>query len=213
MLVEIISDTICPWCYLGKRRFEAALERRPGLEVEVRWLPFELNPAMPEAGVPREDYLAAKLGGREALRQGQERLVELGAALGVDYRFDRILLSPNTRAAHALSRAAAELGRQDEVQEALFRAYFTEGEDIGDVDTLVRIGAAHGLDPDATRERLRARHDWAPIAASLAEIQQAGISAVPFFVFERRVGVAGAQEVATFEQVLDDLAGTPAAPP
>jgi predicted DsbA family dithiol-disulfide isomerase len=205
MLVEIYSDTVCPWCYLGKRRFEQALARRPGLEVEVRWLPFELNPAMPEGGVPREEYLASKFGDTEVLRRAQARLTTLGRADGIEYRFDLIRLSPNTRAAHALSRIAAEAGCQDAVQESLFRAYFVEGQDIGDLDVLVGIAAAGGLDAAAVRERLQSRRDWPELAGIEREAGAAGVSGVPFFVFDRKYAVSGAQETAVFERILDHV--------
>jgi predicted DsbA family dithiol-disulfide isomerase len=206
MLVEIFSDTVCPWCYLGKRRFEQALARRPGLQVEVRWLPFELNPTMPEGGVPREEYLASKFGGPEVLRQAQERLSALGRADGIEYRFDLIRLSPNTRAAHALSRIPAEAGCQDAVQEALFRAYFVEGQDVGDPGVLAGIAAASGLDAAAVRERLQSRRDWPEVTELEREAAAAGISGVPFFVFDRRYAVSGAQETAVFERILDQVA-------
>lgn len=206
MLVEIFSDTVCPWCYLGKRRFEQALTRRPDLEVDVRWLPFELNPAMPEGGLPREEYLASKFGGPEVLMQAQQRLAELGRADGIEYRFDMIRLSPNTRAAHALSRIAAEAGRQDAVQEALFRAYFEQGQDVGDVEVLVGIAAASGLDAAAVRGRLASRRDWPEVAGIEREAGAAGVSGVPFFVFDRKYAVSGAQETAVFERILDHVA-------
>ncbi len=208
MLIEIVSDTICPWCYLGKRRLERALAARPEVSAAVHWLPFELNPDMPAAGVDHTAHLAAKFGSVEAVQAARQRLVELGAAEGIAYRFDRIRVSPNTRASHALVHAAAAIGRQDALQEALFCAYFVEGLDIGDLQTLVDIGARHGLDPVAIRRRLESREDWGFIEAEAARARQAGVSGVPFFVFDGRYAISGAQEVATFERVLDEVVAT-----
>jgi len=206
MLVEIVSDPVCPWCFLGKRRFDAALARRGQLHVELHWLPFELNPAMPEDGLPRDEYLAAKFGGLEALRQAEQRIVNLGTEAGIHFRFDLIRKSPNTRAAHVLSRIAAEHGRQAEVQEALFVAYFEAGEDIGDQATLLRIATTAGLDAGTVRERLVSRRDWPQLDTLENELRAAGVSGVPFFIFDRRYAVSGAQETVAFEQALDRAA-------
>ena len=205
MRIDVVSDMVCPWCYLGKRRLELALSRRPDIEAQVHWLPFELNPAMPEGGLPREEYLAPKIGGLEAMHAAQHRLTALGAAEGVEYRFERVSRSPNTRAAHALARIAAEAGRADAVLEALFRAYFTQGRDIGDAATLADIAGEAGLDAAAVRERLAARSDWPAIGQAEDEIRAAGISAVPLFILDRRLALSGAQEPAAFERALAEV--------
>jgi predicted DsbA family dithiol-disulfide isomerase len=205
MRIDIVSDMICPWCYLGKRRLEAALAGRPDLAAEIHWLPFELNPAMPEGGLPRDEYLAAKLGGLDALREAQSRLTELGAREGIVYRFDRIALSPNTRRAHALARIAAEAGREDAVIDALFRAYFEDGDDIGDIGTLVRIAAGAGLGGPAVETRLRSGVDGPAIESLEREIRAAGISGVPLFILDRRLALSGAQEPQAFERAFRQL--------
>jgi len=205
MRIDVVSDMVCPWCYLGKRRLEAALARRPDLQADVHWLPFELNPVMPEGGLPRDEYLAPKLGGLEAMHAAQQRLTALGAAEGVEYRFDRVTRSPNTRAAHALSRMAAEAGRADELVEALFRAYFAEGRDIGDVPTLAAIAGEAGLDTREAEARLSSRRDWPVLEQAGAEIRAAGISGVPFFILDRRLALSGAQEPAAFERAFAEL--------
>lgn len=205
MRIDVVSDMICPWCYLGKRRLEAALARRPDLRAEVHWLPFELNPAMPEGGLPRDEYLAPKLGGLEAMRTAQERLAALGASEGVEYRFERITRSPNTRAAHALAGIAAEAGRADALLEALFRAYFSEGRDVGDLATLVTLAGEVGLDAAEVEARLASRRDWPAVEQAGAEIRAAGISGVPFFILDRRLALSGAQEPAAFERAFAEL--------
>ena len=128
LTVDVWSDTVCPWCWLGKRRFEAALRERPDLDVVVRWHPFELNPEMPAGGADRREYLQQKFGDPDRFRDAQQRLVELGRAAGLDYRFEAQSRMPNTRASHALARLAGE--REAEVVEALFAAYFAAGRDV-----------------------------------------------------------------------------------
>jgi predicted DsbA family dithiol-disulfide isomerase len=209
MRIDVVSDMICPWCYLGKRRLEAALAGRPDIQAEVHWLPFELNPAMPEGGLPRDEYLAPKLGGLEAMRAAQERLTALGASEGVEYRFERITRSPNTRAAHALARIAAEAGRADALLEALFRAYFAEGRDVGEVATLVTLAGEVGLDAVEVEARLASRRDWPVLEQAGAEIRAAGVSGVPFFILDRRLALSGAQEPAAFERAFAELAPPP----
>lgn len=205
MRIEVVSDMICPWCYLGKRRLEAALARRPDIQAEVHWLPFELNPAMPEGGLPRDEYLAPKLGGMEAMTAAQERLTALGASEGLEYRFDRITRSPNTRAAHALSRIAAEKGRANELLEAVFRAYFVEGRDVGDVATLLALAGEVGLDVAEAEVRLASRRDWPVLEQAGEEIRAAGISGVPFFILDRRLALSGAQDPTAFERALAEV--------
>jgi predicted DsbA family dithiol-disulfide isomerase len=205
MRIDVVSDIVCPWCYLGKHRLEAALARRRDIEAEVHWLPFELNPAMPEGGLPRDEYLAPRIGGLEAMRAAQDRLTALGAGEGVEYRFDLVTRSPNTRAAHALVRIAGEAGRADAMLEVLFRAYFAQGDDIGDLGTLARLAGEAGLDVTAVRERLASRRDWPALEQAQAEIRAAGISGVPFFILDRRLALSGAQEPAAFERALAEL--------
>lgn len=205
MRIDVYSDVICPWCWLGKRRLEAALADRAGAPVEIHWHPFELNAAMPEGGKPRKAYLAQKFGDLTAFEDAQRRLTELGTAEGIDYRFDDIPLSPNTRAAHALLAIAGEHGVAPAMAEALFAAYFRDARDIGDLETLVALAAACGLPADEVRERLAARTDWPRIEKAEREAQALGVTGVPFFVFDGRYAVSGAQEAATFRQVLDHV--------
>jgi predicted DsbA family dithiol-disulfide isomerase len=205
MRIDVVSDMVCPWCYLGKRRLETALARRPDIDAEVHWLPFELNPAMPEGGLPRDEYLAPRIGGLEAMRAAQDRLTALGAAEGVEYRFDLLTRSPNTRAAHALVRMAGEAGCGDAMLEVLFRAYFAQGRDIGDLATLALLAGEAGLDVGQARERLASRRDWPALEKAQAGIRAAGVSGVPFFVLDRRLALSGAQEPAAFERAFAEL--------
>jgi predicted DsbA family dithiol-disulfide isomerase len=201
LTIDVWSDMVCPWCWLGKRRFELALSRRPDLPIAVRWRPYELNPDLPAGGMDRGEYMRQKFGSEDRLKDSRDRLVSAGAAVGLDYRFDRATRMPNTRAAHALARLSGQ--RQVDVTEALFAAYFRDGRDIGDLDVLAEIGAAHGLDPTDVRTRLAAREDFDAIEREEREAYAGGISGVPFFVFAAKWAVSGAQETEAFLNAID----------
>ena len=199
MLIEIFSDVICPWCFIGKRRLERALEQRPGLEVSIAWRAFQLNPWMPPEGIGRKAYLEAKFGSRDASRI-YDGIRRVGAAEGIDFRFDRIPRTPNTLNAHRLIRLAATEGCQDAVVEALFQAYFLEGRDIGDLAVLADIGETAGLD---ARMPLEADAERASVRAEDARARQMGIQGVPCFIIDRSYAVSGAQEPEYFLPVFD----------
>jgi predicted DsbA family dithiol-disulfide isomerase len=204
LTIDIYSDVVCPWCYLGKRRLEAALRERPGIAVALRWRPFELNPDLPPDGAERREYLTQKFGDPSRLQEAHRRLAELGREVGIEYRFEAIRRVPNTRAAHALIALAGD--RQGAVVEGLFRAYFEDARDVGEIDVLAAVGAAAGLDVDALRASLAAREGVAAIAAQEREAARLGIGGVPFFVLADRWAVSGAQEPATFVAALDRVA-------
>src|SRR5687767_7456998 len=153
LAIDVVSDVVCPWCFIGKRRLEAAIAAA-GVAVTIRWRPFQLDPTIPPEGKDRRQYLVAKFGSGDRIRQMQERIAELGQAEGLAFAFDRITLSPNTLDAHRLIRWAGEAGRQDAAVEALFRAYFIDGENLGDRATLARIAGAAGLDAERVAARL-----------------------------------------------------------
>src|SRR5258708_11036767 len=161
MRIDIYSDTVCPWCYLGKRRFELALAARPQYEPRVMWGPFELNRDMPDEGVERAAYLAGSIGTPERVAEAHAELERRGAASGIEFRFDLIGRMPNTRRAHLLMAHAARCGRQTDVMDRVMRAYFEEGCDIGDIEVLVRLAGEPGLPANESRSALilRARPD------------------------------------------------------
>ena len=136
MRIDVVSDVICPWCYIGKRRLSAALQQRPEVEAEILWHPFQLNPDMPPEGMPRERYIAAKFGGGQHASRIYQNVTEVGEAVGIPFHFERIRVTPNTRDAHRLIRRATQSGDADPIVEALFNAYFIEGRNIGDRTTL-----------------------------------------------------------------------------
>jgi predicted DsbA family dithiol-disulfide isomerase len=195
LAVEIWSDVVCPWCYIGKRRFESALaqfEHRD--EVELRWRSFELDPDAPRiAEVTGPERLAAKYGvSLEQARAMNANVTGIAAGEGLEYRLDRTR-GGNTFDAHRLIQLAADEGIQDAVKERLMRGYFTEGEPIGDHDALARLTADAGLDPGAARALLAGDAHADSVRADEQLARQLGITAVPFFVLDRRYGVSGAQ--------------------
>ncbi|HEY4025180.1 MAG TPA: DsbA family oxidoreductase [Candidatus Dormibacteraeota bacterium] len=205
MKVEIWSDVVCPWCYIGKRRFEHALERFEHRdEVEVVWRSFELDPQAPrERGTDPASHLAEKYGiGRDEAVAMQARVTGVAAEEGLTYRLDAAR-SGNTFDAHRLLQLARERGVQGAVEERLFAAYFTEGESIGDVETLVRLAASAGLDAAEARELLRGDGHAEGVRADEREAAELGARGVPFFVIDRRYGVSGAQAADVLLQALE----------
>jgi predicted DsbA family dithiol-disulfide isomerase len=205
MRVDIFSDVVCPWCYLGKRRFELALAARPQYEPSITWRPFELNPDLPWEGVERAGYLAAKFGDMAQVADSQTALIQQGAAVGLEFRFDRIERVPNTRRAHILIAHAARYALAAEVKERIMQAYFEEGCDIGDVDELVRLGVEVGLPERETRAAVILREGQDGIVAAERHAGVLGINGVPTIIFDRQYSISGAQEVETFVQVIDQV--------
>ena len=185
--IEVASDVICPWCYIGKRRLAKALGLVAGeIEASIEWLPFQLNPAMPPQGVPRAEYRSAKFGSLERSRELDARVAREGAGEGIQFAFDRMQRTPNTTNAHRLIDLAQRQQKAEPVVDALFRAYFEEARDIGDATVLAGIAAQCGV------------ADWPQAAdaqrvAQLEErMRELGISGVPTFIFDQRSGISGA---------------------
>jgi predicted DsbA family dithiol-disulfide isomerase len=183
--IEIASDVVCPWCYIGKRRFEKALDLlKDEFEVEVRWLPFQLNPDLPAGGIPRADYRKAKFGSLERSKQMDARVIAEGKGEDIDFAFDRIERQPNTTEAHRLIAFAQQQGLGNEVVNALFTTHFEQAKFIGDPKVLADIAAQCGV---------QGWPEKAPDVSKLEEeVRELGISGVPTFIFERRTGVSGA---------------------
>jgi predicted DsbA family dithiol-disulfide isomerase len=216
--VDIVSDAICPWCFIGKRRFERALAAAPdGVAVLIGWRPYQLNPEMPPAGIDRKVYLAAKFGGGARADEIERRVSEAGAGEGIDFNFAGMLRTPNTIDAHRLIGLAGRAAQQDPVVEGLFRAYFLEGRDIGDVAVLAAVAGAAGLDEKVVRDYLAGREDVDRVKSEDGMARRMGIQGVPCFVFNRKYAVSGAQEPAVFLEVLErarrEAAGEAAAAP
>jgi predicted DsbA family dithiol-disulfide isomerase len=180
--VEVASDVVCPWCYIGKRRLEKALALLDSeFDVQISWLPFQLNPDMPKEGMPRAEYRKAKFGSLERSQALDARVIAEGKSEGIDFAFERIRRTPNTLAAHRLIALAEN---QSAVVDALFKAYFEEAKDIGDPEVLADIAAKCGV------------KGWPEHARDVSELEEGvrelGISAVPTFIFDRKLGVSGA---------------------
>jgi predicted DsbA family dithiol-disulfide isomerase len=190
--LDVISDAICPWCFIGKRQMERALGQVGDLRFAVAWRPFQLNPDMPAEGVDRAAYRAAKFGSAERSAELDARVAEAGAAVGIAFRFDRMARTPNTVNAHRVIRLAGEAGHQDAVVEALFRAYFLEGMDIGDTDVLAEVASGAGMDGAAVRRHLAGEDGAAEVREEDAAARRAGLSGVPTFALDGHVLFSGA---------------------
>ena len=201
--VDIVSDTICPWCYIGKRRFERALALSGRDDVAISWRPFQLNPDMPPEGMTRDDYVRAKFGGGDRPRQIYQAIAESGREAGIEFQFSRIRRTPNTVLSHRLVHWSARNERQDEVVAELFKAYFEEGLDIGDLDTLVACAVRAGMKEASTRAFLLSDDGRQEVVASDVYARRLGINGVPCFIVNRKYAVSGAQPPSAFVEVFN----------
>jgi predicted DsbA family dithiol-disulfide isomerase len=205
LTIAVFSDVICPWCYLGKRRLESALDRLGLREsTKVTWLPFELNPTMPPEGMARLDYREAKFGLAKSI-QLDAQMTALGEAEGVAFAFGRQTRTPSTRRAHKLIAHATRMGNADPVVEALFRAYFEEARDIGDGRVLADIAADAGLDREAALAAMEDELLDRQVADLEAEAGQSGVSGVPFFIIDGQWAISGAQPAEQWVEALTQL--------
>ena len=201
--VDIVSDTICPWCYIGKRRFERALVASGRSDVAISWRPFQLNPDMPVEGMTRDDYVRAKFGGGDRPRQIYQAIAESGREAGIEFHFSRIKRTPNTVLSHRLVHWSAKSEVQDEVVAELFKAYFEEGLDIGDQDTLVECAVRAGIDATLARRYLNGDEGRQEVVASDVYARRLGINGVPCFIVNRKYAVSGAQPPSAFIEVFN----------
>lgn len=207
MRIDIFSDVICPWCFIGKKRLEKALALRPLPDLQIHWRAFQLNPGMPAEGMDRQAYLAAKFGGPDSAQRIYDTVGAAGRRSGVAFAFDKITRTPNTVAAHRLVRFAERFGRQDAMVEGLFQAYFLQGRNLSDLDALAEIAAVAGLDRAAVRGYLDSDEDTETVLAEDAYARKLGIGGVPCFIVDGRYALSGAQEPEAFLPVFD-LVGT-----
>jgi predicted DsbA family dithiol-disulfide isomerase len=205
--IDVVSDVVCPWCWIGKRRLEEALAQRSeadGAPV-INWHPFELNPDIPPGGLDRRSYLEQKFGGPERAKQIYARVEAAGREVGIPFDFERIVRQPNTRDAHRLIAwaQATNPSAAAALVERLFRAYFIEGVDIGDLESLARLAGEAGFDALAAASCLQSDGERGAVAAAEEHARQLGVSGVPFFIFNQRLAVSGAQPP---EVLLDAIA-------
>jgi predicted DsbA family dithiol-disulfide isomerase len=206
LVVDVVSDIVCPWCFIGKRRLDGALAElgrsEPSLDVKVRWHPFELNPELPADGIPRASYLAQKFGGAERAAEVYARVKRAGEAVGIAFRFDRIERQPNTFDGLRLIAWAQRQDGAAALIERLFSAYFLEGRYVGNRDELARLAADCGwLEGDA-RAMLESNALCEAVAHESREALDAGILGVPFFIFNGRTAVSGAHDAATLLEAI-----------
>lgn len=208
--IDIYSDVVCPWCYVGKRRLERALKTWDGsLPITIQWRPFQLNPTMPRDGMDRRQYLESKFGGADAARAIYDQVTAAGAVEHIPFTFDRIARTPNTFAAHRLIWWAGQLGKQDDMVETLFRRYFLDGGDIGSIEALSSAAAETGLDRATTERFLSSADGVEAVRAEETAGRRLDIRGVPYFVFNGADALSGAQPpeqfLATLSQVESDV--------
>lgn len=193
LTIDVVSDVICPWCFLGKRRLDKAIAVLTAQPVEVRWRPFQLDPSIPKSGVPRQAYHEKKFGTGPRLAELHKPLVEAGEREGIPYAFEKIAVTPNSLDAHRLIRWAHTHDLQGEMVERLFSLYWIEGADIGSRDVLVKAAVEVGLDGTLVAQLLQSEADLDAVIAEVNQASEIGITGVPTFVLAGRYGVVGAQ--------------------
>ncbi len=204
--IDIVSDVVCPWCYIGKRRLEKAIDLlKDKLDFEVEYHPFELNPDTPKEGVNHREYLTKKFGGEERYKQINNHVANIAAIEGLEFNFSDQLVSPNTLDAHRLISFAKRSGRQAEMKEALMNAYFEKGLDLTRDENLTKVAVEQGLDADSVETFLKSGELTSEVKHEEQLNYQRGISAVPFYIINNKYGVSGAQPTQTFVQVLTDV--------
>ncbi len=203
MTIDVVSDVVCPWCYVGKRRLESTLMERTDIVPEIRWRPFFLDPTVPREGKPRIDYITGKFGSLESIKPAHERLVGLGKVAGIDFHFGDIEKQPNTLDAHRLIGWASAEHKADRLVENLFADFFVNGADLTDRAVLAAIGARAGLDRKAVAADLASDKDEELVRKQAQAASASGIGGVPFFVFGGKIAVAGAQEPEVLSSAID----------
>lgn len=210
MNIDIFSDTVCPWCYIGKGRLERALAERPDIHATVRWRAFQLNPQMPADGMDRKRYLALKFGGATRAQELYETIRQVGAGEGIAFQFDAIARTPNTVDSHRLLRHAEGQAADGALAELLFKAYFLEGQDIGDQAVLAGIAEKAGLDRTEAETFLASDALSEDIQAEDRFARRLGIAGVPCFIIEGKYALSGAQEPEAFYPIFEMALQDPA---
>ncbi len=191
--IDVVSDVVCPWCFIGKRRLEKALALKPDVPVDVHWHPYFLNDWIPREGIAREQYLTTKFGSPERYKGIAQRVVAAAAGEGLTYAADKVKRQPNTLDAHRLIRWADGIGKAAEMKQKLMDLYFTEGADLTDRAVLVQAAADVGLDREAIGAALASDQDVAQVEQEAQSAKEAGIEGVPYFIFGGKFAVSGAQ--------------------
>ena len=203
MQIDVVSDTVCPWCFVGKRRLEEALKQRPDIEFDVRWRPYQLDPLVPREGVDRKEYMRAKFGDGPRNSGMGDALRAIGTEVGIPFAFEKQQRRPNTIDSHRLVRWAGSVDLQEPVVEALFRAYFIDGRDVGDRAVLTEIAAACGMDSELVADLLESDADIDLVERESILAGEMGIQGVPAFIIDNRFMMVGAQDAAVLLRVID----------
>jgi predicted DsbA family dithiol-disulfide isomerase len=206
MQIDVISDTVCPWCYIGKRRLERAMRLRPQLSFDVRWRPFQLDPTTPPEGVDRRAYIERKFGSSDKIKPIHNALLKAGEDEGLLFAFEKITRTPNTINSHRLIRWSHSIGVQDAVVELLFRRYFMDGADIGQISTLIEIGTEAGMDAELVEELLNSDADLEKVVHEDTMARKIGIQGVPTFLIGGKMLVSGAQDAEVLARAIDRVA-------
>lgn len=202
--VDVVSDVVCPWCYVGQKRLEAALASVSDVQVELRWRPYQLDPSIPRGGMDRKQYMLAKFGSEERLREIHDRIAEAGREAGIDFAFDRITVSPNTLDAHRVLRWAGPLGNgiQNRLARRLFQLYFEEGQNIGDHRVLAGAARDAAMDVAVVEALLPTDADAQEVTKEIETAQRMGIRGVPCYLLEGKYAVMGAQDPAVLADAI-----------
>ncbi|MCA3562551.1 MAG: DsbA family oxidoreductase [Aestuariivirga sp.] len=202
--IDVVSDVICPWCFLGKRRLDAALAAL-GMDVLIRWRPYMLDPGIPQGGVDRQEYMLNKFGA-EKLKTIHDPLIEAGKELDIPYRFDLITRTPNTLDAHRLIRWAHTVDRQNDMVERLFMAYWSQGKDVGDRDVLAQCAGEAGINAQQIRELLDTAQDVEETKTEIQHATNIGVTGVPTFILAQSYALVGAQSPAVLVDAISRVA-------
>jgi predicted DsbA family dithiol-disulfide isomerase len=203
MQIDIVSDTVCPWCFIGKRRIGRAMAMRPDVKFDLFWRPYRLDPTIPREGLDRRAYLKAKFGDSPHSSAMGEAIRNEGASEGISFAFDKIARSPNTLNSHRLVRWSLSAGAQDAVVERLFQAYFIDGRDIGDTAVLAAVAAEAGMDGDLVSALLAGDADLESVEREAGLANEMGITGVPTFIFDSKFMISGAREPELLVRVID----------
>ena len=212
MQIDIVSDTVCPWCFIGKRRIGRAMAMRPHVNFDVFWRPYRLDPTIPREGVDRRAYLKAKFGDSPRSSAMGDAIRAEGAGEGIEFAFDKIAKSPNTLDSHRLVRWAASAGVQDDMVERLFGAYFIDGRDVGDPAVLSAIAGEAGMDGELVATLLAGDADLEAVEREAGLANEMGISGVPTFIFDSKFMISGAHEAELLVRVIDKALAAANAP-
>ena len=203
--LDIFSDTVCPWCFIGKKRLENALKKYTNLEIKQTWRPFQLNPGMPPDGMDRQEYLISKFGSADAAKTVYENIYEEGIKEGINFNFDLIDLTPNSFNSHRLLALAYKQNIQESVLNSLFESYFINGKDIGDPNILLEIAIKHKIDAAEFKNYLSDQENIEPLANEEIQARKMGINSVPTFIINKQIVINGAQTSENFELIFEKL--------